>query len=93
MAILKIAYWEFNSEAMCPTSDHDLLRQAHIHSLKTGHVPLTQQRGILTLTHKGKDSHHGKLANWQPISLLNKDYKILAKALALTISHHKTDSQ
>ena len=91
MVRLKIAYWEFVSKAMLPTLDHNLLSQAHIQSLKTGYVPLTQQRGILT--RKAKDLPCGNLANWHPISLLNKDYKILAKALALTRSHHKTDSQ
>ncbi len=31
MVRLKIAYWEFDFEAVCPTLDHDLLSQAHIH--------------------------------------------------------------
>ena len=31
MVRLKIAYWEFDSEAVCPTLDHDLLSQAHIY--------------------------------------------------------------
>ena len=31
MVRLKIAYWEFDFEAVCPTSDHDLLSQAHIY--------------------------------------------------------------
>ncbi len=29
MVRLKIAYWEFDFEAVCPTLDHDLLSQAH----------------------------------------------------------------
>ena len=33
MVRLKIAYWEFDSEAKCPTLDHDLLSQARILSL------------------------------------------------------------
>ena len=32
MVRLKIAYWEFDFEAVCPTLDHDLLSQAHISS-------------------------------------------------------------
>ena len=28
MVRLKIAYWEFDFEAVCPTLDHDLLSQA-----------------------------------------------------------------
>ena len=31
MVRLKIAYWEFDFEAVCPTLDHDLLTQAHIY--------------------------------------------------------------
>ena len=31
MVTLKIAYWEFDFEAVCPTLDHDLLSQAHIY--------------------------------------------------------------
>ena len=34
MVRLKIAYWEFDFEAVCPTLDHDLLSQAHIHKNK-----------------------------------------------------------
>ena len=31
MVRLKIAYWEFDFEAVCPTLDYDLLSQAHIY--------------------------------------------------------------
>ena len=34
MVRLKIAYWEFDFEAVCPTLDHDLLSQAHIYTEK-----------------------------------------------------------
>ena len=32
MVRLKIAYWEFDFKAVCPTLDHDLLSQAHMSS-------------------------------------------------------------
>ena len=35
MVRLKIAYWEFDFEAVCPTLDRDLLSQAHIHMEST----------------------------------------------------------
>ena len=35
MVRLKIAYWEFDFEVVCPTLDHDLLSQAHIHKHQT----------------------------------------------------------
>jgi hypothetical protein len=44
-------------------------------------MSIDQRRGVLSLIpKKGKDSR--KLKNWRPISLLNSDYKILAKAIA-----------
>ena len=36
MVRLKIAYWEFDFEAVCPTLDHDLLSQAHITIIHSG---------------------------------------------------------
>ena len=35
MVRLKIAYWEFDFEAVCPTLDHNLLSKAHIQSTET----------------------------------------------------------
>ena len=40
--------------------------------------------GILNLLHK-KDKYLRTLANWRPVSLLNTDYKILTKLLALRL--------
>lgn len=45
-----------------------------------------QRRGIIALIpKKGKDNRY--LQNWRPISMLNCDYKIMAKALAKRLSH------
>ena len=38
MVRLKIAYWEFDFEAVCPTLDHDLLSQAHIYNIIINNV-------------------------------------------------------
>ena len=51
------------------------------YGLRTGRLSLEQRRGILTLIPK-KDKNRLFLKNWRPLTLLNVDYKILAKALA-----------
>jgi hypothetical protein len=49
--------------------------------VREGELSIEQKRAILTLLpKKDKDSHYIK--NWRPLSLLNTDYKILAKLLA-----------
>ena len=44
----------------------------------------SMRRGIITLLPK-KDKNQLLLKNWRPISLLNTDYKILAKVLAFRL--------
>ena len=63
-----------------------LVIESYKHSFACGHVSATQQKGIITLIHKGKNLPRESLANWRPITLLNTDYKILAKTLALKLS-------
>ena len=55
-------------------------------SFHLGHVSKSQQNGILSLIHKGKDSPRENLTNWRPITLLNTDYKILAKTIAIRLN-------
>ena len=47
----------------------------------------TQNQGIITLLHKGKDLDREKLTNWRPITLTNSDYKLLAKILAMRLGN------
>ena len=51
------------------------------YNLRNGKLSIEQRRGILTLIPK-KDKDRLYLKNWRPLTLLNTDYKILAKALA-----------
>ena len=51
------------------------------YSLEHGTLSIAQRRAIISLLPKG-DKDRLYLKNWRPISLLNVDYKILAKALA-----------
>ena len=56
------------------------LIDSYKYSYDTGELSLTQRRGILSLI--PKKSNPLRLKNWRPISLLNQDYKILAKLIA-----------
>ena len=58
-------------------------------SLAAGRLPSSQRRALITLLFKKGDRLDPK--NWRPISLLNTDYKILARVLAgrtLGVLHH-----
>ena len=58
---------------------HFLLRSIE-YSFINEELSITQRRGVLSLI--PKKTNPMKLKNWRPISLLNQDYKILAKILA-----------
>jgi exonuclease III len=60
--------------------NHLLLNSIN-HSLKNGHLSITQKQGIISLIPKA-NKDVSKLKNWRPITLLNQDYKYLAKCLA-----------
>ena len=51
-----------------------------------GQLSVTQRRGIIKLIPK-KDVEPYFIKNWRPISLLNCDYKIAAKAIANRFKH------
>jgi len=53
---------------------------------RTGQLSVTQRRGIIKLIPK-KDAEPHLIKNWRPISLLNCDYKIAAKAIANRFKH------
>ena len=58
-----------------------LVHDSFLYALQAGKLSTDQRRGIITLIpKKAKDIR--LLMNWRPISLLNTDYKILAKVLA-----------
>ena len=59
----------------------DLVFDSFAYAFQNGKLSIDQRRGILTLIPK-KDKDLRYLKNWRPISLLNTDYKILAKLLA-----------
>ena len=58
-----------------------LLVSALNYAFESGCLSITQRRGVIKLTPK-KDAELYYIENWRPITLLNTDYKIAAKALA-----------
>jgi hypothetical protein len=62
----------------------DLVCNSIWQSIDEHKMSIEQRRGILSLIpKKGKDIRH--LKNWRPISLLNSDYKIFAKVIAIRL--------
>ena len=51
------------------------------HAYETDQLSITQKRGIIKLIPK-KDAEPYFIKNWRPLTLLNCDYKIAAKAIA-----------
>ena len=62
----------------------DLLFQSFQYSFENKQLSTFQRMGILNLLPK-KDKDLRYLANWRPVSLLNTDYKILTKVLAIRL--------
>ena len=58
-----------------------LLISALNYSYDEGSLSITQRRGIIKLISK-KDAEPHLIKNWRPLTLLNCDYKIAAKAIA-----------
>jgi len=56
------------------------------YALASNELSIEQKRGIINLIPK-KNKNRLFLKNWRPISLLNTDYKLLAKTLALRLQN------
>lgn len=54
------------------------------YSIESGLLSNNQRRGVINLIPK-KDQDRRHIANWRPITILNTDYKILTKAMALRL--------
>jgi len=60
--------------------------KAYNNALDTGQLSINQKQGIISVIPKG-NKDITKLKNWRPITLLNQDYKYLAKCLADRCKH------
>ena len=60
------------------------LLNSYNEAFHNGQLSISQRRGVITLIPK-EDSSLLDLSNWRPITLLNVDYKILAKVIAKRI--------
>jgi len=58
-----------------------MLIRALNYAYETGQLSVTQRRGIIKLIPK-KDAEPFFVKNWRPLTLLNCDYKIVAKSIA-----------
>ncbi len=58
------------------------LTDSKIYALSNGYLSLEQKRGINTLLPKKKKNRLYLKIKWRHISLLNTDYKIIAKIIA-----------
>ena len=63
-----------------------ILTKSFNESYDMGELSHTQREGVIILLHKGKDMERDSLGNWRPITLLNTDYKIMAKVMSLRLS-------
>ena len=63
-----------------------LLLESIQYAFQKGELSIEQKRGILTLIPK-KDKDRLYLKNWRPITLLNTDYKIIAKVLSTRLQN------
>lgn len=68
-------FWHLISKYFCQSIDF---------SVRKGRMSSSQRRGMITLIPK-KDVDRRNIANWRPIALLNTDYKVFTKALALRL--------
>ena len=62
----------------------DHLLDSYNEAFDKGKMSISQRRGIISLIPNG-ESYLVELTNWRPITLLNVDYKILARAFAKRI--------
>ena len=54
-------------------------------SYDSGELCTTQKQGVMCLIFKGKGLNRELISNWRPISLINFDYKLIAKTLSMKL--------
>ena len=57
-----------------------------MYAMSTGNMPKSSLKGYISLLPK-KNKNPLKIQNWRPLTMLNNDYKIISKALAIRLKH------
>ncbi len=65
----------------------NILYEAIMYDYEQGELHISARRGIITLIPK-KNKDQNYIKNWRPLTMLNVDYKIVAKALAVRLKQH-----
>ena len=68
---------------------HDIkypLTNCFIKSFQNGYLSPSQSQALLCLLHKGGENPRESISSWRPISLLNADYKLIAKVLCMRLN-------
>ena len=81
---LRAKHWELMVFHVNFITFSDILIKALNYSYETGKLLVLQRHGIVRLIPK-KHAEFNLVENWQPLTLLNCDYKIVTKAIASQI--------
>ena len=60
----------------------DILHQNILHSFEMKALSFSQTHGMIKLIYKGNGANRENVSSWRPLTLLNADYKIIAKLIA-----------
>ena len=88
---LRILFARYRGTKTTTTESHvGHLLESYNEAFDKGKMSISQRRGIISLIPKG-ENYLVELTNWRPITLLNFDYTMLARAFAKRIEYGSDD--